>query len=107
MDYEKAAFIKDCIITIISDDFESFEIITTQIKPLLLSKGMIATEEEVASILETVIGEGFAEAYVLSSREPHSTRAVYSPERIRELWYYATKKGKTIAKRISKLIGEE
>jgi len=42
-------FIKDCIITIVSDDYESFEIIMKDIKPLMDAKGMEASEAEVAA----------------------------------------------------------
>lgn len=64
----KIDFIKDCIITIVSDDYESFEIILKNIKPLIDAKGMEASEAEVAAVLATVIVEGFVDAYTLSGQ---------------------------------------
>ena len=103
----KTGFIKDCIITIVSDDYESSEIIMKEIKPLMATKGMEASAAEVAAALATVIAEGYADAYQLSAMQPKAAKAVYNPSRLDELWYYATKRGKGIAKGISALSGEE
>jgi hypothetical protein len=106
-DANKTAFIKDCIITIVSDDYESFEIIMKNIKPLMEAKAMAASEAEVAAVLATSIAEGFVDAYALSSRQPYAVKVAYDPSRLDELWYYATKRGKAIAKGIPALGGED
>ena len=103
----KTDFIKDCIITIVSDDYESFEIIMKDIKPLMDAKSMEASEAEVASVLATVIAEGFVNAYALSSRQPYAVKIAYNPSRLGELWYYVTKKGLPLVKGIPALSGEE
>jgi len=87
-------FIKDYIITIVSDDYESFEIIMKDIKPLMDAKGMEASEAEVAAALATVITEGFVDAYSLSTRQPYAVKVAYEPSRLEELWYYVTERGK-------------
>jgi hypothetical protein len=52
----KTDFIRDCIVTIVSDDYESFEIIMKDIRPLMELKGMGASAPEVAAVLATLIG---------------------------------------------------
>jgi hypothetical protein len=104
-DADKTAFIKDCIITIVSDDYESFEIIMKGIKPLMDARGMVASEAEVAAALATVIVEDFVDAYTLSARQPYAVKTEYDPSRLEELWYYVTERGKANAKGIEALSG--
>jgi hypothetical protein len=106
-DANKTAFIKDCIITIVSDDYESFEIIMKNIKPLMDAKAMAASEAEVAAVLATSIAEGFVGAYSLSGMQPYAVKVAYDPSRLEELWYYVTARGKASAKGIEKLSGED
>jgi hypothetical protein len=106
-DADKTAFIKDCIISIVSDDYESFEIIMKDIKPLMDAKGMAANEAEVAAVLATVIVEDFVDAFTLSTRQPYAVKVAYDPSRLDELWYYVTERGKANAKGIQSLSGED
>ena len=105
-DTDKTAFIRDCIISIVSDDYESFEIIMKDIKPLMDAKGKAANVAEVAAVLATVIVEGFVDAYELSTHQPHATKIAFDPSRLDELWYYVTKRGKANAKGIPSLNDE-
>jgi hypothetical protein len=103
-DQEK--FLTDCVITIISDDYESFEIILEQTRRLAVSRGLNVTEAEVAEALRHAISEGFAKAHLLSPHPPHSTRVEYSSEKLHELWFYVTPRGKNVAKSVPELGGE-
>jgi hypothetical protein len=100
------AFVRDCVITIISDDYETFETILVQTKRLAESRGILVNDQEVADALQEAIVEGLAEAYVLSPHEPHSQKITYSAEHLHELWFYVTPSGKTAAKSIPELSGE-
>ena len=106
-DAGKTAFIKDCIVSILSDDYESFEIIMKGIKPLTDARGMAANEAQVAAVLATVIVDGFVDAYVLSARQPYAVKVAYDPSRLDELWYYVTERGKAVAKGIQSLSGKD
>ena len=106
-DAKELAFLKDCIITVVSDDYESFEIIMNGIKPLMHAKGAQASEAEVALALATLIAEGFVDAYSLSSQQPYAVKLAYDPGRLEELWYYVTPRGKASAKGIDALSGED
>jgi len=106
-DANKTAFIKDCIMTIVSDDYESLEIIMKDIRPLIHAKGLEASEAEVAAVLATVIAEGLVDAYALSPRQPYAVKVAYDPSRLEELWYFVTERGKAHAKGIQALSGED
>jgi hypothetical protein len=103
-DQEK--FLTECVITIISDDYESFEIVLEQTRRLAALKGLNFTEVEVAEALRHAISDGFAEAHLLSPHPPHSTKVAYSFEKLHELWFYVTPRGKNVAKSIQELGGE-
>jgi len=78
----KTDLIRDRIITIVSDDFESFAIIMEQIEPLLEMRGIAASAAEVAGVLATVISEGYVDAYELSATQPKAVKAAYDPSRL-------------------------
>jgi hypothetical protein len=99
-------FLIDCVVTIVSDDYESFELILEQARSLALLNGMNATESEVAKAIERAIADGLVQAYILSPREPYSTMVPYSEAQLHELWFYATADGKKVAKSIPELSGE-
>jgi hypothetical protein len=105
--FEINQFLKDCVITIVSDDYENFEVILGQTRHLASLKGVTVHEDEVAQAVEKVIAEGLVEAYFLSPHEPHSVKTQYSLEQVHELWFYVTPQGKAAAKGIPKLSGEE
>jgi hypothetical protein len=102
----QSSFIKDCVITIISDDYENFQIILEQAKRLGALRKIDVRESEVAEALQQAIAEGYAEAYELSPKPPHSTKVEYKPDRLEELWFYVTARGKGAAKSIPELSGE-
>ena len=103
---DRENFLMECIISVASDDYESFAIIFEQTSRLGMQKGIYVTEAEVARAIERAIAGGFAQAYVLSPHEPHSVKVEYSPERLDELWFYVTPHGKRAAKSIPELSGE-
>ena len=72
------SFVKDCVITIMSDDYETFDTVLVQTKKLAQARGVSVSEQEVAEALQAAIVDGFAEAYVLSSEEPYSQKVKYS-----------------------------
>jgi len=88
-----------------SDDYENFEIVFEQTERLAGLKGMNVTESEVAEALSRAIGEGYAEAYLLSPQIPHGRKVEYSPDQLHELWFYVTPRGKSAAKGIPELEG--
>jgi hypothetical protein len=100
---DREKFLTDCVISVISDDYESFEIILEETRRLGACKGLNFTEGEVAETLRRVISTGFAEAYLLSPHPPHSTKVEYSSEKLHDLWFYVTPRGRNVAQSIQEL----
>ena len=103
---DKSTFIKDCVITIMSDDYENVQRISEQTKRLAALQNIDVHEREIAEAIQRAISEGLAEAYVLSPRPPHSTKVEYKPDQLQKLRFYVTARGKEAAKSIPELSGE-
>jgi len=104
---DREEFLADWVISITSDDYESFELIFEQVCRLAELKGITVSETEAAKALERAIADGFMEAYVLSPHEPQSLKIKFSLEQLHELWFYVTPIGRTLAKSIPELSGED
>jgi hypothetical protein len=92
------ALLKDCIVAAVSDDYETFETIVTDVARLPKRKPFEISQTQVAEALRNAIAEGLVDAYVLSPTPPHSTRVEYTDEQLHNLWYYVTARGKAAAK---------
>ena len=99
-------FLKDCVITIVADDYENFEMVLKETKRLAASRRIKISENEVAEALQDAIADGSVCAYSLSPFPPHSTKVEYNADQLYGLWYYATPIGKSAAKGIPELSSE-
>lgn len=103
---DRDEFLVDCVTTVASDDYESFEIILEQTQRLAVLNGMNVTEAEVAKAVEPAVTDGLVEAYILSPLEPHSVKARYSGEQLHDFWFYVTARSKRTARSMAELSGE-
>jgi hypothetical protein len=101
MDRQK--FAKDCVITMVADDYENFDLILKWAKRLATLRGFSLTKAQVVDGLKDAINDGYVAVYELSPLQGRQVR--YSAGRLHELYYYATAKGKRSAKGIPKLSG--
>lgn len=79
---------------VIADDYESFEIVWEHVLKWAAERGLAVQRDAVAETLERAIREGDARAYLLSPQPPHSQSVDFSLDRIEDLWFYVTPKGK-------------
>ena len=82
--------IRDHVSRSISDDYESVELIRDSVQGLA---GLEATTEHVCQALSDLVEGGLAQAYELSPEHPQATAVNIDPDRIEELWFYATPQG--------------
>jgi len=66
MMHDEPDFLKDCVVSEVSDDYENFEIVLKSTKRLAASKGIKVGENEVVDALQRAISEGLISAYTLS-----------------------------------------
>ncbi len=86
------------IIEAVANDYENFECIVGQVTKWTARTGLHTNRQELIDSLERAVREGYALAYLLSPREPHSQVVDFSRARIDELWFYVTPKGREFVK---------
>lgn len=82
------------VLEAVANDYESFACILETVSQWLAERDLQASRDAVAAALHRAINEGYVRAYVLSSLEPHSQAVEFSPDRLDDLWFYATPNGK-------------
>lgn len=103
----RAEFLTDCVVTIVSDDYESFETILEQTRKLAAVHGIEIGESEVAAAVRRATVAGLIQTYILSTREPFSTKVPYSESDLPDLWFYVTPDGKKTVKSMAELGSED
>jgi hypothetical protein len=89
--------LKEYVVRAISDDYEEFERVLADVTGWAVERGIAVDRQRILKALEDAISEGYAQAYVLSTKPPYSTPVEYSPEHVDDLWFYVTPKGKQLA----------
>lgn len=92
--------VKECVIRAVSDDYEEFQRVLTDVTAWAAERGIVVDRGGVLSALEDAIAEGYARAYVLSGTAPYSTPVQYSAARLGDLWFYVTPQGKQLAREL-------
>ena len=82
------------VLSEMADDYESFEYLLEHSQRWATQKGESVTRDAVAAVLGRAIREGNAKAYLFSPQPPHSQAVEFSLDRIDDLWFYVTPKGK-------------
>jgi hypothetical protein len=95
----RSEFVRRLVLNWISDDFESVDqVILRHVAGTGAKCGLTIERPEVVDALAGLIEDGFAKAYLLSSREPHTTELQGMPamdviEDVFKTYFYITKKG--------------
>jgi len=99
----RAAFVQDLVLASMADDYENFRTVLAEVTHWGSLRGLQLTRNEVRAALKSVLEAGLAQAYVLSSRPPHSTPVSFSEEKLRELYFFLTPAGKDAVKNVVEL----
>jgi hypothetical protein len=106
---DRAEAVLELVITAIADDYESVPTILASINerdPDLepgnweARRAVPVSRSEVLSALRELVQEGYAQAYVLDSREPRATPVKFREGEVANLWFLVTSKGATAAERL-------
>ena len=91
--------LKEDVLGAISNDFENLESIVDHLNYFAPEYGGAVDPQRIVNALGELVSERHARAYVFTGkRSPEPT--TYSPQRVRELWFYVTPEGKQLAKRL-------
>jgi hypothetical protein len=97
-------FFEDCVITIVADDYENFDLILKWSRRLALARNFSVMKAQVVDALKRSISHGYVEVWELSPKAP-ARRGKFSLGRLHNMWFYASEKGKRAAKGIPILSG--
>jgi hypothetical protein len=83
------------VLDAIANDYETFAMVLSEVRKW--NPEFVVTDGEVLTALRSLVAEGLAKAYLLSSQPPHVTELPFEEGMIAELYFYATKAGVAIA----------
>jgi hypothetical protein len=86
--------LKGFVLEAVANDYETFVCILGTVSQWLAERDLQASRDAIAAALHRAINEGYVRAYALSSHEPHSQAVEFSPDRLDDVWFYATPSGK-------------
>jgi hypothetical protein len=99
---DRAQAVLKLVLNAIADDYENVEIILKSIneedqtaEPDLQpgKSGARVSRPEVIKALRVLTSEGYAQAFILDTREPYAQPVAFCKEAINQLWFYVTPKG--------------
>ena len=96
-------FMKDMILATISDDYESLEDITRQLRRYSQASMTRVSDVLVVDVLAELVEENLAPTYILSPNPPHARPVPFSRDSLVDLWFYITPLGKTVVQSLHKL----
>jgi hypothetical protein len=78
----------------VANDYESFDTIVDEVMKWARAEGRSFRREDILEALRALIRDGYVRAYEMT---PEPRVADFTPERLNELWFYATPIGKKLA----------
>ena len=90
----RAQALRIYVMSSIADDYEDFEQVAKTSEKWAKEDGLRFEHDEILHTLAELIGDGHAQAYVLSEHPPHVLVADYSEGRVHGLWFMLTAVGK-------------
>ncbi|MCI0639137.1 MAG: hypothetical protein L0Y70_08680, partial [Gemmataceae bacterium] len=89
--------IREYVIRAMADSDEDFATIVTEVTQWASKKGMAVDRQTILKKLGEVIKEGYGQALAVSPERPNIAEPTeFSPERVDDLWFYVTPKGKKL-----------
>ena len=91
-----AQALRICVMASIADDYEDFEQVSKSVEKWSEEDGLQFGHDEMLHAIAELIGDGHAQAYVLSEHPPHVLDADYSEGRAHDRWFTLTAAGKRL-----------
>jgi hypothetical protein len=99
---DHAYALEEFVVEAIANLLEDFEGIFEQVSTWANEEGVSVTRDEVVQAIGGAITKGYAQAYLLSEKPPYSQAVEFSPDRLGELWFYITPKGRKLVTELEK-----
>lgn len=78
----------------IADDYEDFDMVCAEVSKWARERSLVVEREEIASALQQVIDEGYADAFMYSPELRRYEVTRFSTRRLSGLWFYLSASGK-------------
>jgi hypothetical protein len=86
--------LKAYVLSAVANDYEDFAMISSEVSQWVADGGGFLTRDQLVKAVGELIAEGLVGSYELSPTSRSARLTEYSPDRIEELWFYVTEKGK-------------
>ena len=81
---------------------EDFATIVSEVTKFASEEGIAVDRQTILEKLGEVIKEGYAQALAVSPERPNIAKPTeFSPERVEDLWFYVTPKGKKLVDQLT------
>jgi len=96
-------FVRKHVLRSISDDYENFDRILKDVSGWAAEREASVDHQTALKALDELISDGYAQAYCFSTVPPGGAEEVsYSADRLDDLWFYVTPRGKRRAHELAK-----
>lgn len=89
-------YCRDLVIHGTANLYESFDSLFEQVEQWAREDNLTMTRDQVVEGLRQAVSEGYVQPYILSSHPPHSTPVPSFADRLGDLYFYVTAKGKQL-----------
>jgi len=98
---KRESILREFVLEAVANLYEDFSGVVEQVQKWGSRNEMTISHAEVSDALDHAIKEGYAQAFFLSPQQPYYEPAEFSTDRIGELWFHVTAKGKTFVNHLS------
>jgi hypothetical protein len=85
---------KDYVLNTVADDYENFDIISTEVAAWAAKEGDIFSKELLATSISQLINDGVVNCYRFSTTNQKYEFAQFEQNKLNELWFYISEEGK-------------
>ena len=86
--------IRKLILRAIADDYEEFNRVVQDVKGWAAERGIAVQRQFILALLDGLVRDGYAQAYMLSAVPTASAQAVaFNASHVDDHWFYVTPKG--------------
>lgn len=111
---DRSAAILELVLDTMADDYESLETIllslnewgdSSDLEAWPAARAIPVSRAEVIRALRELTDEGYAQSYILDTKEPFAKPVEFQKEQVDDLWFYVSPKGANALKQLHRRIG--
>lgn len=96
---DREKWLKESVMNAIADDYEDFDMVCLEVSKWAKERSLIVEQQEIANMLQRVIEEGYADAFMYSPELQRYEVTSFPSGEVSDLWFYMSAKGKRFLER--------